>query len=480
MKYIRVIELHNFQSHIETKLTFSSGLNVIVGPSDSGKTAIIRAIKWVLYDEPQGDSVIRTGTEEVSVKIEMSDGSRIEKSRKKKKTVYVLYDALTEQEEVFQGSRGDVKQRVGNILGMRFDADGGKTSFNLQEQLEAPFLLSASGSSKAVAIGELIGLDVIDDATQGTRTDITAKKQQINRLIKEEQRLDEILTEYRDLDSVSVALERMEHCLSDIIKKKKHMDSLSDLLMKKKQLGIQITEVRETVDKYIDLEKRAEVLQQLELKYNSYRFQTNLLERHILLKNGIVENLTIIADTENVHSMEKMLECLQKKSSLFSRLSDFLVLTKKMKIESDSVDMILKRTSGIDRIEGLERLIDERKRLLGDSTNLLDIHSKIRNEEEKVLNDLKRRSSLDRVIYLEDQIETKVKILEELKENVASLNEYESRLEKGHLYLAERESDIKEKTTEYETIWSKEERCPTCLRPISVHDMKNIMCELEG
>ena len=50
MIYIKKIELHNFQSHEYTEMEFDRGLNVILGNSDVGKTAILRAIKWALYN----------------------------------------------------------------------------------------------------------------------------------------------------------------------------------------------------------------------------------------------------------------------------------------------------------------------------------------------------------------------------------------------------------------------------------------------
>ena len=52
MRYVRRITLENFQSHKHTEMEFGPELNVIVGPSDSGKSAIIRALKWVMYNEP--------------------------------------------------------------------------------------------------------------------------------------------------------------------------------------------------------------------------------------------------------------------------------------------------------------------------------------------------------------------------------------------------------------------------------------------
>ena len=63
MNPIKSIELQNFQSHVKTIIEPAGPgfLTVITGPSDSGKTAIIRALKWLLYNQPQGAEFTRTG-----------------------------------------------------------------------------------------------------------------------------------------------------------------------------------------------------------------------------------------------------------------------------------------------------------------------------------------------------------------------------------------------------------------------------------
>src|SRR5205085_9883685 len=50
---ITELEIKGYQSHEDTKIAFTGGLNAIVGPSDSGKSAILRALRFVLYNEPK-------------------------------------------------------------------------------------------------------------------------------------------------------------------------------------------------------------------------------------------------------------------------------------------------------------------------------------------------------------------------------------------------------------------------------------------
>ena len=55
---IKQINIKNFQSHKSTQLKLDPGVNVIVGSSDSGKTAIIRAYLWVVDNRPLGNAFV--------------------------------------------------------------------------------------------------------------------------------------------------------------------------------------------------------------------------------------------------------------------------------------------------------------------------------------------------------------------------------------------------------------------------------------
>ena len=48
------VNLHNFQSISDANLEFVEGLNLIVGQSNSGKTAILRAINSVVDNPSRG------------------------------------------------------------------------------------------------------------------------------------------------------------------------------------------------------------------------------------------------------------------------------------------------------------------------------------------------------------------------------------------------------------------------------------------
>ena len=72
MKAIKRVIIEDFQSHRYTELELAPGFNVIVGPSDQGKTAILRAIRWVIYNDRRGTDFIRVGASKARVTLVMT------------------------------------------------------------------------------------------------------------------------------------------------------------------------------------------------------------------------------------------------------------------------------------------------------------------------------------------------------------------------------------------------------------------------
>ena len=91
-KKIEKVEIHNFQSHTDTVIKFAPLLTTIVGPSDSGKSSIIRAIRWALFNEPAGTQYMRVGTADTYVRLVFSDQSSLLRARDKSSNYYILQD----------------------------------------------------------------------------------------------------------------------------------------------------------------------------------------------------------------------------------------------------------------------------------------------------------------------------------------------------------------------------------------------------
>ena len=83
IKKIKKVQIRNFQSHDDLTLDIAPMLTTIVGPSDAGKSAVIRAIRWALFNEPSGTQYMRVGTDNTSVLITFTDGTTLLRARNK-------------------------------------------------------------------------------------------------------------------------------------------------------------------------------------------------------------------------------------------------------------------------------------------------------------------------------------------------------------------------------------------------------------
>lgn len=217
MPYIKKVRIQGFQSHLDSTFTLSPGLNVITGPSDAGKTAIIRALRWLAFNEPQGEAFIHTirdtdgsiiqTIEQATVTVEFDDGITVSKTRRKGKTTYThsSYPDPWEKAELpleIKESLGLIKQSYGD----NFD-----TCLNFAFQLDPPFLLSETGSTGAKVLGKLAGTEVVDKSIGVVVKQIHQTREIIRQSEKAVGQYDAELLEYLHTEDRLEVVEGLEH-----------------------------------------------------------------------------------------------------------------------------------------------------------------------------------------------------------------------------------------------------------------------------
>ena len=178
---IQSIDIENFQSHEKTHIDFSDNLNVIIGESNMGKSSILRAMDWVVDNQPLGTDFIMTGKNYCKVKITYDNCTFIERYRTLKDTGYYRVGYIAGGQEVYQEYRGftnNIPIEVMNTHQMPKVAitKNIETHLNKISQLEGPFLISESTNEKASAIGKITGTDVIDAAIKNSTSEIMSGK----------------------------------------------------------------------------------------------------------------------------------------------------------------------------------------------------------------------------------------------------------------------------------------------------------------
>ncbi|NLD49986.1 MAG: AAA family ATPase, partial [Clostridiaceae bacterium] len=295
---IKKVKIENFQSHENTELVFDKGLNVIVGPSDQGKSAVLRAIKWVLYNEPRGNEFIRQGTKGARVTIEISNGYTITRERTQSKNRYILEDAQG-QSSIFEGFGNEVPLEIIKAHGIPkvvLDTDI-RSNLNFGEQLEGPFLISESGALRAKAIGRLTGLHIIDKSIRDTAADLRRESQTGERLKDELKSIGERLEEYKDLEILEGNLVKSEEVIRSIEDLLKRVERLEALKHGLNENNSEYVKTRDILIKLSRVNECEEYLRNGELGLARLHLIEGIHKRSETLEAGIEEMQKVLKET---------------------------------------------------------------------------------------------------------------------------------------------------------------------------------------
>jgi exonuclease SbcC len=199
---IKSLALVNVQAHKETFMNFSSGMNVIAGPSDRGKSTIIRAIEWNRTNRPPGETYRNWYTDisdPMATEITLWDGSSVAISREDGKTSYLL---ITDQEYTFKAIKTDVPEEILEALNL--------SDYNVQSQHEKYFLLQDTAGEVARQLNELVGLDIIDTAYKNLNARIRKSTEDIETFKRMRDDTEKTLEGYANLAEIEKLITNIE------------------------------------------------------------------------------------------------------------------------------------------------------------------------------------------------------------------------------------------------------------------------------
>jgi len=170
------ITIHNFQPYRHIVLDLSPGINAIVGYSQAGKTAIIRALEWVIKNRPMGFRFHHKYTKEDVTYVEVLFDNNISITRYKSKKEN-LYIVKTQKETTKYRAGTTIPDVVAKLINM--------SDINIQEQLDPHFLISNSGPEISRAINSITNAEDADGWIKQLTRRSAAIKMQL-KMVREE------------------------------------------------------------------------------------------------------------------------------------------------------------------------------------------------------------------------------------------------------------------------------------------------------
>jgi exonuclease SbcC len=272
MNAIDTIVIENFQCHEKTiiKLAPNGQLTIITGQTDSGKTAIFRAIKWLLYNTPQGSDFIRAGCSFCRVTFNYVSGHTVirEMTRSASKNQYRIVAPGAEKPVVLEGFGRSVPPEVQEVTGVRPVMIGdNKYNLNMAEQLDGPFLGSSiSAPDRAKILGKLAGTEVLDHAGKQVGTDIYRQSQKKDDLEADVKQLSESIAVYDYLPGLASKIVTLDRVVADIKAKQERLKSLQDSLQRLNQIDINICCCNITLDRWKFIDVTSNIIAQVAIK----------------------------------------------------------------------------------------------------------------------------------------------------------------------------------------------------------------------
>lgn len=260
-RYITQVKLKNFQDHADTTIDFTNGINLIVGSSDAGKSAILRAINLVFHNNYKRDSYIRHGEKECSVSVKFSDGVEVTRIKGEDVNSYLLTDAegnIHSFPKVGTGIPDEIKKNLGNP-----PLDDKKRPISYADQMSSLFLVDLSSSDLPRTLSELTGIqhlqtsaELLSKTARSYDRSIKDKKEKIEKL---ETELDNYSYVDKDLEKIEDIVEKLKDVNSQIEKSNRarfFIEQNNKIFTEAKQIKVKLAKEKafaELKDKFDEL-----------------------------------------------------------------------------------------------------------------------------------------------------------------------------------------------------------------------------------
>lgn len=210
MRLLSII-LRDFQVHPLLKLQLDPAVTTIKGPSDRGKSSILRALRWTCLNDFAGDAFIRTGADSTKVTLQIED-HRIGRGKGKIGNLYV-FDG-----KKFRAFGQGVPDPIRKVLSL--------SEINFQGQHDSPFWFNETAGEVSRRLNAVIDLSVIDASLAYIASEL--RKAGDRRGLCEE-RLTEAKTALQELEPLRERVQEYER-LASLSKQAKELQRRFEIL----------------------------------------------------------------------------------------------------------------------------------------------------------------------------------------------------------------------------------------------------------
>jgi DNA repair exonuclease SbcCD ATPase subunit len=329
---IESLDIIDFQSHAKSHLDFGPGVNLIMGKSDSGKTAIIRAINWIVNNKPAGDRYRRTGSKKTTVCMALNNET-IEKVRDDKLNEYRA--GTTQYKALGQAVPDDISKKI-NF-----------SEVNIQYQMDSPFLLSQSSGEVARYFNKVVNLEEIDESMKKAASAVRDLNSQISNQEGELGQAREKLETLSWIDKAKESLKGLQKLSGEETKVRKEYTGLSDIISQitkasEALLDIKFDKAEEDIKKLLSASSKEEELQEKIMVLTESIEALNELDFQEINFSDAETKLEALKDTSNKieevkESITGLQQIIKEENSCSSDISEYQEQIKDIETELEDI-----------------------------------------------------------------------------------------------------------------------------------------------
>jgi len=268
---IKELKLKNFDSYKTAKIIFDKGVNVIIGTTDSGKTRIVEALRWVARNKPSGDEFKSTWAKDGTTSVTIKVNDNIARRSKGKRNLYTLKEKGKKKKEfVAFGQR--VPEDIEKAIGLK--------DINFQQQHDPPFLLSLNPGERARYLNEITNLDIIDKSQKSIakrinqeRRETTREKENVSTYKKElkkfkwvvnaEDDLRKLEILQRQISTIERSIEKTEYIIECIGEIKKDIKKITKITKFEGEVKRLLSIKEKLIEEERELERMSELVEKI-------------------------------------------------------------------------------------------------------------------------------------------------------------------------------------------------------------------------
>lgn len=301
---ISKVKIRYFTTHKKCDIEFGPHVTTLTGSSATGKSTILRAIRFAAMNKPSGDKMISWGEDKTSVRL-FIDKKKITRRKGKGVNLY----KLTGYKDPFKAfGRDNVPQPIADLVNMG--------DLNFQGQHDKPFWFCESPPEVSRQLNKIVNLEVIDRTLSNIDGGIRDAKAEIKLTTK---RLEDAEEQKKEL-AFAVSLD------ADLIR----IEKLEKASREKAVESVRLGDIVKSGAKYRRDRKKArrlavggQMAMEKGSEWREIRDEAESLE--IVLNSACQEAKTIEACPPDIKSLEAVAKVLQDHETLREELHDLVL-----------------------------------------------------------------------------------------------------------------------------------------------------------